>query len=608
MRSWLAVCVAVVSALCCLVSAGKGAGEQFTRLANELTERNKGFFESGKTLFTMNEKAIVEAFNKVSEQESRRERMLSSSRWNTKGTLRVMDEAEDAPQGFFYGIAQALRMIPLMKEYLAPKLTREEKLARIQEDAAMDALRTRNIIKRNNEAREQARIRIMNAQNKQQQSGLTTREDDEEAICNKGRMERSVRLINACNTTRTCRVSKFNDTNVTLDTLAFDLVNNTDVEVTQMICDGLPVTFLDDYNASKCFIRAVDCDNETAIKNCPVEIICEVPSFLAFGMNDGRYAFGGTNDVIFCNGTAVEDPTVFANKTLPEECEVKRFPSSTNGTCYTINGTGLVTVFSSLCAISCVKLISEQQCTCPVDYTGIHCEEKENVTCQAYLVSPVPKCIVNAEDDLLVYDRPCFVYNGLEGKTIEMSWNISCKFESSSLRNNTRRDNFTYWLNTPDLRITEEPNWVVSLEAFQFSSFQEPLSLHGSTKMTRDNIVGAEVMNLKIRPDAQHIVGGRVYVELSFEGNNTPPGMGGVAMRRFFFDDKSGGYKGGYGKTVYEADGLGAGEISIIVVGSVVGVAIIAGIVRCIYERWKEEKISDEEAGERASREKPKKE
>ena len=601
-RSWrLALCAALVCTLSCLASAGPKTREHFSQLTKDLTERSEVVAQKEKALFTMGEKAIIEAFNKVAEREDRLESRPSDREKNKE----LQQDVEGNSQGFFYGMATVLRMIPTIREYFAPRPTLEELEKRIKEEAEVDALRTARILKQTELKKEAARIKISNALKAQRMAKHGLREDEEpeepqdEPVCHLGRETKTARTINSCSTRRTCRAWKFNSTlNVTVQTPAIDVVNNTEIELTHMLCDNLPVSFLDDYNSTKCYVRAIGCSNSTPIGDCPIEVLCESPSYLAFGMNDGRYAFGGTTDVIYCNGTAVEDPTIFDNRTLPAECEVKRIPGPTNGTCYTINATGRVSVQSVSCFLYCFRIVNETQCVCPADYTGVNCEQQQNITCTGYLVSPLPKCITGGEQDHLVYDKPCLIYKDLSDTTIEMNWNISCKFSSESLRGVSRPDGFDYWLDTPDLRLSAEPNWTVTLESFQFSSFKEPIGAGAATKMTRKHLTGEEVMTLKFKTDKAHIVGGRAYVELGFETNFTPPGIRGGVMRRFFLDDSAGGYKGGSGKDHILADGLGAGEISIIVVVTVVGIAVIAGIGRCLYERWMEEKVSDEEVGE----------
>jgi len=424
--------------------------------------------------------------------------------------------------------------------------------------------------------------------------------DENESLCNLGRVEKSNRILNSCGTNRSCRVSNFETSgSETLDTPAVEFLNNPNVDITHMRCDKFPVDIRADFNTSSCHITAIGCNDTVALRDCPVEIICD-DNITAFGIDDGRFGFKGTTDTIYCNGVPVDDPEEYVNKTLPDECEVRTSLGQVNGTCTTINATAEVTIQQLPCALSCFSIVRDAYCACPLDYTGTYCDDLQNITCNAYLVTPLPHCVTNGDDNLLVYDRPCMVEDKLEGTTIEMNWNISCKFRSAAIRNITEdSNNFTYWLDTPDLKLSNKPNWTVTLEAFQFSSFIGPISLQNSVNLTYENLAGLKNVTFSLTPDAKHIVGGRVYVELGFQGNQTPPGFSGKVMRRFFFDDAKGGYDGGTGKSHLFKETLGTGEVAIIVIASIVAFAIIAGIIRCMYERWKEEKTADEEVGER---------
>jgi len=602
MKSWLIIIYVVILCVQCCVVNGEEEEEYKThenvaQFAKDISERTKGLTENARDFFLVNEKAIIEAFNKVSERENRRENFFSLSKKASN------PQKEEKPHGFWYSFASSLQSISLIKEYLTPRPTREQLKAKIEEEAELDAIRTARVMKLNKQAREQARLRIQSKTHKNTGKSAISR-DEPESMCNLGRAEKTASLINSCSTVRQCLPWKFNSSEVTLDTPAIDLLNNTNIEVTEMRCSSIPVSFLEDYNATNCYVRAIGCNESTPIGECPVEILCEQPSFLAFGIDDGRYAFGGVTDVIYCDGVAVDDPMEYADKDLPAGCEVRRFPSATNGTCYSINTTDMVQVNQFSCVFQCPKMINETQCICPADFTGVNCETQQNITCKAFLDSPLPNCFTKGDEDLLIFDKPCLFSSKLKDKRIEMRWNISCKFASVELRNNNRNDGFTYWVDTPDLKLSSEQDWAVSLEAFQFSSFVYPISVQSSTKMTRENIAGKELMTLSITPSKEYVVGGRVYVELGFEGNKTPHGYSGGVIRRFFLDETDGGFNGGSGKTVTITDGLSPGEVAIIIVATVVGVVIIAAIVRHFYERWKEAKIQDEEAGENKNKKK----
>jgi len=583
--------------LVCLTS-GSGNDKQkgyISQLFDSFIERNKAIIQGGKEIMTLNEKAITEAFNQVIEDEEKRKEFIPVNR----------DNGEKS-NGFFYGFATVMNTLPKIKAYFSPKKTHEDIVAKVKREADLDAFHTARVIRIGQEAREagirkvlESRARkqqqLQEQQQKQQSGSILRDKNDNETVCHFGREEKVSSLINTCSTRRECRISKIQSSGLeTLDSPSIVFVDNHDVNITEITCNKLPVNFEDDYNASNCHVTAINCSDDTPIRDCPVEIICYDP-IVVFGL-DGRYGFRGSNDVIYCNGVAVDDPTEYSNKTLPDECEVKTLPGSVNGTCYTINATDLVTVLPIPCVLSCLSTISQLQCVCPDDYTGVNCEEQQNITCTGYLVSPLPKCVTGAKDNLLVYDRPCLVYDNLERKRIQTNWNISCKFSSLTLRNRTGDDGFKYWLNTPDLKLSKEPDWVVGMEAFQFSSFISPISISDTKQMKHDNIVGKEVMSFSITPDDKHIVGGRVYVELGFDSNHTPAGIKNRVLRRFFLDDSKGGYDGGQGEARHYKEGLGKGEIAIIIIASIVVFAIIVGAIRLIYERRKEEKVADAEA------------
>jgi len=595
MKSWLLVfCLVILFTVCCVADTESRSAEHVSQFVKDFKERNKGIVETAKDYLSMSEKSIIDAFNQVSTADNKRKNLISGKSSDIGSS--VADQEKESPKGFWYGLATVVRTIPMVKDFFSSPPTREELKAKIEEEAEMDAIHTARMMKQHKQAREAARIRLQEKWSQKKEQKLVSRDDDQ-PLCNLGREEKSLQTINSCSTYRECVPLMFSSPDVPMDTPAEVFVGNTSVEVTQLRCGSFPVSFLDDYDASKCFITAIACNSTTPIGECPVEVRCEEPSPIVFSF-DGRYAFSGQTDVLYCNDVEVEDMSEYINKTLPDECEVRSVLSAINGTCYRINTTESVQVTEFSCSSMCYRNINETHCRCPADYTGTYCENTQNVTCQAFLVSPLPDCFVRGEDNLLVYDKPCLFADSLTEATITMLWNVSCKFDWT-LRGNTADDGFTYWLNTPDLKLSAEPNWTVSLEAFQFSTFVNPISLESRTKLSLENLAGKEPVTLRIKPTEEYVVGGRLYTELSFAVNHTPPGFTSGVLRRFFLDEVSGGFGGGNGKNLIIKEGLSPGEIAIIIIASIVAVAIIAGIVRYFYERWKEAKIHEEEVAER---------
>lgn len=519
-------------------------------------------------------KALAHAFKDVSEEN------------DVPPHLRTRDAEEE--QDMMHSLARALAVLPKLREAVLGRRN-------VPRSAAADAARVARI-KQRNEAARMAALRETAASGEADAAPASLLSDSVNNPCKHGNKTERTSLLNTCSEARVCRVVAFTTTGTeTLSTPAEAFLNNTGVEVTQLVCSGLPVDLAAEHGASGCRVSALGCRAGTALHDCNVEVLCDTPTHLAFGLGDGRFAYRCSTDTLVCNGTAVDDPAAFDGAPLPAECAVARVPCNASGTCHSVsvNASGAVRVDGTLpCALRCVRLVNASHCVCPADYTGTNCETHRSVACTAYLVAPQPACTAATKDDeLLVYDRPCLRYSGgLQDTALHMRWNISCRFASAQLSSSlggnttTAEDNFSYWLDTPELKLTAEPRWAVTLSAFRFDtrSSARMAAANSTVALTHAHLRGAEPVRVALTPTAGFVEGGRVYAELAFDRSAAPPGLAGAVLRRFFLDDAQGGFGGGDGGRRIGA-GLGSGEVAATVLGCIVGAALLLALARYVY-------------------------
>ena len=540
-----------------------------------------GIAQNGPAALAAKNEALLDAFNRI-------ERRADSSSRIRRGT-RAQREAEQPAQGFAHGVASVLYALPKLARFVSG-----QKRTHSAPSADLDAARVALIKQRGKEARA-ALLRTVQAAAPQTARAAARR--DNSTLCNAGVATESSQLLNTCGTNRVCRVTAFTTTgssSATITTAASVFLNNESFDITKMQCDGLPVDLVADHGASHCHVTKLGCSEDTALADCDVAVLCSEPEYLAFGLGDGIFAYRCSTDALVCNGTTVDNPAEYSGEVLPPNCSVQRAPCDAASMCFGLSvadENSTLQIDSALpCALSCVRTVNGTQCQCPADYTGTQCDEPVPIKCSAYLVAPLPSCITSAADNMLVYDKPCLVYDGLAGARLEMSWRISCQFaDAQRVVSDSNSSNFTYWLDTPNLRLSSEPEWVARISAYQFTKLHSDsrAAVNSSTKLTRAQILGEEPVVLAITPSEQFVVGGRVYAELAFDSAAAPPGMEGAVLRRFHLDDRKGGFGGGDGGREIGA-GLGAGETAGTVVGCVVGVIIIAGIAWYLWKRCRD--------------------
>lgn len=532
------------------------------------TDPSPWMAEEGPLSLAAGTKALAHAYKEVSEE--------------TELPQYLRTKNVENQQDMMHGLARALTVLPKLKEVF---LMRHHP----QTSAATDAARVARIKQRNQAARaaalrETAGDGALPVVLAGEQSG----------VCNHGNVTERASLLNTCSESRVCRVAAFTTSgSETLNTAASVFLNNTNVDVTQLVCNSLPVDLVREHGASGCHVRALGCSPSTALRNCDVEVVCDTPTHLAFGIGDGRFAYRCSTNVLVCNGTEVDDPATFDKQPLPAECEVVSAPCNASHMCYSIsvNESGTVVVGSTLpCSLRCLRFVNASRCVCPADYTGTNCETRRDVSCTAYIVEPLPQCTAATKDDeLLVYDRPCLRYSGrLQDTALPMRWNVSCKFASVLSRlgaaATANLTNFPYWLDAPNLKLSVEPVWTVCLSAFRFDTRSSMwlAAVNDTVTLTRAHLLGVEPVHLTLTPSAGFVEGGRVYAELAFDRAAAPPGMAGTVLRRFFLDDAQGGFGGGDGGRRIGA-GLGTGEVAATVLGCIVGAALVLALARYIY-------------------------
>lgn len=551
---WLLVCATVVV-------AGTGKSKE--------DSQSPWRAEEGPLSLAAGTKALAHAYKEVCEENELPQH------------LRTKDAGDQ--QDMMHGLARALAVLPRLREAVLGH-------RHVRTSAATDAARVAHIKHRNQAARTAALRERGGAAG----AVPVLLSDETPNICHHGTTTERTSLLNTCLEARVCRVAAFTTGgNETLSTEAGAFLNNTSVDVTQLVCSGLPVDLVGEHGASGCHVQALGCSPSTALHDCDVEVVCDTPTHLAFGLGDGRFAYRCSTDTLVCNGTAVDDPAAFDSKPLPAECAVASVPCNASRTCHSIsvNESGTVVVDSTLpCYLRCVRLVNASHCVCPADYTGTNCQTHRPVSCTAYLVAPLPQCTAATKDDeLLVYDRPCLRYSGgLQDSALAMRWNVSCKFASVltqySAAATANLTNFSYWLDAPDLKLSAEPVWRVRLSAFRFDTRSSAwmTAANDTVTLTLAHLLGTEPVRLTLTPTAGFVEGGRVYAELAFDHAAAPTGMAGAVLRRFFLDDAQGGFGGGDGGRRIGA-GLGTGEVAATVLGCIVGAALLLALGRYIY-------------------------
>lgn len=524
--------------------------------------------EEGPLSLAAGTKALAHAYKEVSEESELPQH------------LRMKDAGDQ--QDMMHGLARALAVLPRLREVFLGR-------RHPQTSAATDAARVARIKQRNQAARAAA-LRETAGDG----AVPVVLADGHSNVCNHGSTTERTSLVNTCSEARVCRVVAFTTHgSETLSTEASAFLNNTNVDVTQLLCNGLPVDLVGEHGASGCRVQALGCTPSTPIQECSVEVVCDTPTHLAFGLGDGRFAYRCSTDTLVCNGTTVDDPAAFDNKPLPVECEVVSVPCNASQMCHSIstNESGTVAVSNTLpCSLRCVRLVNATRCVCPADYTGTNCQTHRSFSCTAYLVAPLPQCTAATKDDeLLVYDRPCLRYSGgLQDTALPMRWNVSCKFASVlsqvSAAATANLTNFSYWLDAPDLKLSAEPVWRVHLSAFRFDTRSSAwmTTANDTVTLTHAHLLGTEPVLLTLTPSAGFVEGGRVYAELAFDHTAAPLGMAGAVLRRFFLDDVQGGYGGGDGGKRIGA-GLSTGEVAATVLGCIVGAVLLLALARYIY-------------------------
>lgn len=244
---------------------------------------------------------------------------------------------------------------------------------------------------------------------------------------------------------------------------------------------------------------------------------------------------------LVCNRKVVEDPLTYNEKELPSYCEVRNSTcDTTKSTCYSMSCTGSPCMLSVVSTAKlCSRIMNTTSCVCPADRKGSTCDEYEPIVWSSKIT--IPKKRANKEeskDAKLTYDRSLFSVTVEPGKNLSLYIRVNCTFENTLIPKNP--GNFSYWINTEDLLVYEDPSWVLQAKIFNFKSISSTGRMYRET-LTSQNILGKESVIFTIPTQdltSEYVYGGRAYMEIGFGDDNYPPGFKNIQLQRIFFDVK----------------------------------------------------------------------
>ncbi|KAN0036443.1 hypothetical protein ACTFIV_001738 [Dictyostelium citrinum] len=362
------------------------------------------------------------------------------------------------------------------------------------------------------------------------------------SVCGSGVLVTTPTQTNTCQG-QVCYINemKCNGQNETITTSTpYDPTFNYDAcQINSIYCpNSLSVVKIYDlkslYGLNQCNTIKFQCDKEY-LSECKIDdLVCDGNT--QFGDTIGMFGFQCSNKRLVCDGVIVpiEKYKQYNQSISKGDCIIQNYPcASTTEPLLNINQVCNPNVTSGFknCSISyqvigsasskCPRDLPSYSCECPMDWMGKLCNKQTPIICELNLVSPKPNC---SGDNFILSQSHCFTFT--KNSSPSFKFNLDCFF---AVNNPTPTYNFKYWINNPNLKISNPVTWSLSSEYINFYRLFNT-SMRNEYVLTKDQIGGTQPVWFNSTQISkitdQYFIAKRLYTEISIitPSSNNPNG------------------------------------------------------------------------------------